>query len=135
MGRLTASVVFASETCALDIVGATYEREVEPGEIVAVDADGDRSAFPLEKKELKRCVFEYVYFARPDSRIFGGSVDRARRALGRQLAKEHPRRRAPMFSVPDSAIGDVPPFLCTYYLAHFSYCSPGRRCRRRRGRY
>src|SRR5687768_4408662 len=86
MGRLNGSVVFASETCALDIVGAKYEREVAPGEVVTVDSKGVSSSFPLEKKELRRCVFEYVYFARPDSRIFaGGSVDRARRALGRQL--------------------------------------------------
>jgi amidophosphoribosyltransferase len=105
MGRLNGSVVFASETCALDIVGAKYEREVSAGEVISVDAQGVHSSFPLEKKELKRCVFEYVYFARPDSRVFaGGSVDRARRALGRQLAKEHPAPRAELvFSVPDSS--------------------------------
>jgi len=104
MGRLNGSVVFASETCALDIVGAKYEREVGPGEIVTVNASGVHSSYPLGKKPLKRCVFEYVYFARPDSRIFGGSVDRARRALGRQLAKEHPAPDADLvFSVPDSS--------------------------------
>jgi amidophosphoribosyltransferase len=104
MGRLNGSPVFGSETCALDIVGATYERDIEPGEIFAVDADGERSIFPLEKKELKRCVFEHVYFARPDSRIFGGSVDRARRALGRRLAQECPAPGAELvFSVPDSS--------------------------------
>src|SRR5687768_16538472 len=104
MGRLNGSVVFASETCALDIVGAKYEREVAPGEIITVNASGVHSSFPLEKKPQMRCVFEYVYFARPDSRIFGGSVDRARRALGRQLAKEHPAPNAELvFSVPDSS--------------------------------
>jgi amidophosphoribosyltransferase len=105
LGRLNGSPVFASETCALDIVGARYEREVEPGEIIAVDADGsERSIFPFEKKELRRCVFEHVYFARPDSRIFGGSVDRARRALGRRLAQECPAPTADLvFSVPDSS--------------------------------
>jgi amidophosphoribosyltransferase len=104
MGRLNGSVVFASETCALDIVGAKYEREVGPGEIVTVDAKGVHSSFPLEKKPQMRCVFEYVYFARPDSKIFGGSVDRARRALGRRLAKEHPAPTAELvFSVPDSS--------------------------------
>ena len=105
MGRLNGSVVFASETCALDIVGAKYEREVAPGEVITVDDKGISSAFPLPKKELKRCVFEYVYFARPDSKVFaGGSVDRARRALGRQLAKEHPAPGAELvFSVPDSS--------------------------------
>jgi amidophosphoribosyltransferase len=104
MGRLNGAPVFASETCALDIVGATYERDIEPGEIIAVDANGERSIFPFEKKELKRCVFEHVYFARPDSRIFGGSVDRARRALGRRLAQECPAPDADLvFSVPDSS--------------------------------
>ena len=104
MGRLNGSPVFGSETCALDIVGATYERDIEPGEIFAVDDDGERSIFPFEKKELKRCVFEHVYFARPDSRIFGGSVDRARRALGRRLAQECPAPGAELvFSVPDSS--------------------------------
>ena len=104
LGRLNGAPVFASETCALDIVGATYERDIEPGEIIAIDATGERSIFPFEKRELKRCVFEHVYFARPDSRIFGGSVDRARRALGRRLAQECPAPQADLvFSVPDSS--------------------------------
>lgn len=104
LGRLGNAPVFASETCALDIVGATYEREVKPGEIIAIDDDGVRSSFPLARRELKRCVFEYVYFARPDSQVFGGSVDRARRALGRRLAKEWPAPGAELvFSVPDSS--------------------------------
>jgi len=104
MGRLGDGVVFASETCALDIIGARLEREVEPGEIVAVDGAGIRSISPLPQRELKRCVFEHVYFARPDSRIFGGSVDRARRELGRRLAREHPASGADLvFSVPDSS--------------------------------
>ncbi len=104
MGRLNGAPVFASETCALDIVGAAYERDIDPGEIFAVDAEGERSIFPFEKRDLKRCVFEHVYFARPDSRIFGGSVDRARRALGRRLAQECPAPTAELvFSVPDSS--------------------------------
>src|SRR4051812_19960965 len=104
LGRLDGSPVFGSETCALDIVGAQYERDIEPGEIFAIDAEGERSIFPFERKELKRCVFEHVYFARPDSRIFGGSVDRARRALGRRLAQECPAPDADLvFSVPDSS--------------------------------
>jgi amidophosphoribosyltransferase len=104
MGRLNGAPVFGSETCALDIVGATYERDIEPGEIFAVDDTGERSIFPLGHKDLKRCVFEHVYFARPDSRIFGGSVDRARRALGRRLAQECPAPEADLvFSVPDSS--------------------------------
>ena len=104
MGRLGDSVVFASETCALDIIGATIERDIEPGEIVSVTGTEVTSSFPLGKKELKRCVFEYVYFARPDSRVFAGSVDRARRALGRRLAREFPAPGADLvFSVPDSS--------------------------------
>ena len=104
MARLNGSVVFASETCAFDIIGATFEREVAPGEVVSVDATGVHSTFPFEAKALTRCVFEYVYFARPDSRVFSGTVDRARRALGRQLAKEHPAPGADLvFAVPDSS--------------------------------
>jgi amidophosphoribosyltransferase len=104
MGRLGDSVVFASETCALDIIGATIERDIEPGEIVSVTGGEVTSSFPFGKKDLKRCVFEYVYFARPDSRVFAGSVDRARRALGRRLAKEFPAPGADLvFSVPDSS--------------------------------
>lgn len=105
MGRLNGAVVFASETCALDITGATAEREVRPGEIIAVAADGSvRTIQRTPAPELHRCVFEYVYFARPDSRVFGGSVDRARRALGRRLAQEHPAPGADfVFSVPDSS--------------------------------
>jgi amidophosphoribosyltransferase len=104
LGRLNGAIVFASETCALDIVGAAFEREVQPGEIIAVSPDGIRSSFPLERRELRRCVFEHVYFARPDSTVFGGSVDRSRRALGKRLAEEHPAPGADLvFSVPDSS--------------------------------
>ncbi len=104
MGAIGESTVFASETCALDIVGATYIREVEPGEIIAVDRNGTRSIKPLPREARHQCVFEFVYFARPDSRVFGGSVDRARRALGRRLARERPAPGAELvFSVPDSS--------------------------------
>jgi len=104
MGRIGETYVFASETCALDIVGAVVEREIEPGEIVAVDAQGMRSLRALEVAPINRCVFEHVYFARPDSKVFGGSVDRSRRALGRQLAIEQPAPGAEVvFAVPDSS--------------------------------
>jgi amidophosphoribosyltransferase len=105
LGSLGDGYVVASETCALDIVGAQLMREIVPGEIVAVDRHGLRSvqAFPAARP-LTRCVFEHVYFARPDSYVFGGSVDRARRALGKQLAKEQPARGADLvFAVPDSS--------------------------------
>lgn len=105
LGKLGDAWVAASETCALDIVGAEWVRDVEPGEIVAFESGGIRSSKPLPRLEHRRCVFEYVYFSRPDSHIFdGGSVDRARRELGRQLAREHPAPGADLvFSVPDSS--------------------------------
>lgn len=104
VGKLNDGYVVASETCALDICGATLLREVEAGEIVSFDSRGMRSLRALPQTELRRCVFEYIYFARPDSYVFGGSVNSARRALGRQLAKEQPAPGANLvFSVPDSA--------------------------------
>lgn len=104
IGRLGDGFVFASETCALDIVGATLLREVLPGEIIAVDRDGMRTFQAEPARELHRCVFEHVYFARPDSYVFGGSVDRARRALGHRLAVEQPAPGADLvFAVPDSS--------------------------------
>jgi amidophosphoribosyltransferase len=104
VGRLGDGWVFASETCALDIVGASLAREIQPGEIVAIDADGPRSVQLAERAPIHRCVFEHVYFARPDSKVFGGSVDRSRRALGRQLARECPAPGADLvFAVPDSS--------------------------------
>jgi amidophosphoribosyltransferase len=105
IGKTTeGAFVAASESCALDIVNAAALREVEAGEIVAIDATGMRSIHPFRATERRQCVFEYVYFSRPDSRVFGGSVDRARRALGRQLARECPAPTAELvFSVPDSS--------------------------------
>ncbi len=104
IGSLGEGFVFASESCALDIVGATMLREVQPGEIIAVDRHGMRSLQAFTPAPLHRCVFEHVYFARPDSYVFGGSVDRARRALGRRLAQEQPAPSADLvFAVPDSS--------------------------------
>ncbi len=97
--------MFASETCALDIVGATHLRDVEPGEIVIIDTNGLRSMKLPERVDLKRCVFEYVYFARPDSRIFMAARSTTRAASsGRQLGREYPAPTADLvFGVPDSA--------------------------------
>jgi amidophosphoribosyltransferase len=104
LGRLGDGVIVASETCALDLVGATVIRELQPGEFVRI-ANGVVKNLPsLAPRPVSRCVFELVYFARPDSTIFGESVDRVRRELGRQLALEHPAPGAEVvFSVPDSS--------------------------------
>jgi amidophosphoribosyltransferase len=103
-GRLAGGVVVASETCALDLVGATEITEIAPGEFFRIE-DGQISRLrPLSPRPVSRCVFELVYFSRPDSTIFGESVDRVRRQLGRALAREHPAPDADVvFSVPDSS--------------------------------
>jgi amidophosphoribosyltransferase len=105
LGRLGDGVVAASETCALDLVGASVLRELGPGSFVEITDGQIRDLAPLGRAPIAhRCVFELVYFARPDSTVFGESVDRVRRELGRQLAKEHPAPGADVvFSVPDSA--------------------------------
>ncbi len=104
VGRLGDGYVVASETCALDLVGAEFLREVEPGEMVTVDPQGLRSRRALAAAEpLQHCVFEHIYFSRPDSVVFGDTVDRVRRRLGRELAKEHPVDADVVISVPDSS--------------------------------
>ena len=104
IGRLGEGYVFASETCALDQVGATYERDVLPGELVTVDAKGIRSSTFCEpvSGSLGQCIFEHVYFARPDSRVFGQSVHETRVRLGHRLAQEHPVEADLVVPVPDS---------------------------------
>ncbi len=97
--------VVVSETCALDLLGAKFIREVEPGEILIFDSCGMRSIKPFEK-ETKRaqCIFEYIYFARPDSNIFGRDVYTIRTGFGRQLAREHPVEADMVVPVPDSGV-------------------------------
>ncbi|PJZ69930.1 amidophosphoribosyltransferase [Leptospira perolatii] len=97
------SIVFASETCAFDITDTTYERDVEPGEMIVVDRTGVRSFYPFPQSKAALCIFEYIYFARPDSNIFGESVYKVRKALGSQLAKELPVEADVVIPVPDSA--------------------------------
>lgn len=105
MGRRNdGSVVFASETCAFDITDTTYERDVEPGEIVSVDAKGNIATYrPFEKRQESMCIFEHIYFSRPDSRIFEQSVYEVRKNLGRELAREHPVEADVVVPVPDSS--------------------------------
>jgi len=104
LGRLGSGHVVASETCAFDLIGATPVRELEPGEFLRIH-DGEVDRLPsLAPRPHRRCIFELVYFSRPDSTIFGRSVDRVRRALGHELAREHPAPSADcVFSVPDSS--------------------------------
>jgi amidophosphoribosyltransferase len=106
LGKLGDGYVVASETCAFDLIGATPVRELQPGEFIRIQGSPpeiDRLA-SLPAKPHRRCIFELVYFSRPDSTIFGRSVDRVRRALGRELAREHPALGADcVFSVPDSS--------------------------------
>src|SRR5204862_4269216 len=88
LGRLGDAYVVCSETCAMDLIGATYERDVEPGEVLVVSPAGVRSLRPFPPAPLAHCVFEHVYFARPDSYVFGRSVNEVRTNLGRILARE-----------------------------------------------
>lgn len=104
IGKLGSGYVFASETCALEQVGAEYVRDVRPGELVTVDARGLRSTTFCEPVSggLGQCIFEHVYFARPDSTLFGQSVHDVRMKLGQRLAQEHPANADIVVPVPDS---------------------------------
>ena len=104
LGKKDGGVVVASETCALDILGAEYVRDIEPGEVLKIQGSKITKMRPLAPApQPSPCIFELVYFARPDSRLWGVSVDRARRAFGRQLAIEHPVPADCVIAVPDSA--------------------------------
>ncbi len=103
LGKYNGSYVVASETCAFDIIGAKYIRDIEPGEILEINSNGLKSIRLKEKKQHAFCIFEYIYFARPDSMIFGENVDKVRRRLGRQLAIEHPAEADIVIAIPDSA--------------------------------
>lgn len=103
LGKYNRSWVVASETCAFDIIGAKYVRDIEPGEVLEITKDGLRSTFPRKKQRHAACIFEYIYFSRPDSKIFGENVDKIRRRLGRLLAKESPVDADIVIGIPDSA--------------------------------
>ena len=102
LGRLGDSYIFASETCALDIIGAEFVREVENGEIVIINKDGVESVKPFPKQNARPCIFEYIYFSRPDSIVGGKGVYDYRKNLGRQLAIESPTDADLISAVPDS---------------------------------
>jgi amidophosphoribosyltransferase len=104
IGRLGDAYVVCSETCAMDLIGATFVRDVEPGEILVVSADGMRSIKPFPPAHLAQCVFEHVYFSRPDSYVFGKSVNEVRTDLGRMLAREQAVAADVVVPVPDSGV-------------------------------
>jgi amidophosphoribosyltransferase len=105
IGKLEGATIVASETCALDLIDAEYVREVEPGELVIIDKDGLRSFHPFPPEPVRQCVFEHIYFARPDSQVFGHNVLSSRLRLGRQLAREAPADADIVVPVPDSGMG------------------------------
>lgn len=105
MGRReNGAVVFASETCALDLIEARYEREVKPGEVIVVDPSGIQSLCLVAKPEPKQCIFEHIYFALPNSVVFGRSVYESRKKFGEILATESPVECDVVIAVPDSGV-------------------------------
>jgi len=104
LGRIKDAVVVASETCALDLIDAQYEREIEPGEVLWASAQGVESFRPFPATPRTSCIFEYIYFARPDSRVYDRNVYEIRKQLGRQLAIEQPAEADMVIPVPDSGV-------------------------------
>jgi len=104
LGRLGDAYVVCSETCAMDLIGATFVRDVEPGEILIISAEGMRSIKPFAPAHLAQCVFEHVYFSRPDSYVFGKSVNEVRTTFGRVLAREQGVAADVVVPVPDSGV-------------------------------
>ncbi len=104
LGQLGEAWVVASETCAFDLIDASYVRDVEPGEMIVIDRRGLRSSFPLPARPHSMCIFEHVYFARPDSLIYGRSVNESRHKMGKRLAIEHPADADLVVPVPDSGV-------------------------------
>jgi amidophosphoribosyltransferase len=102
LGDLDGSWILASETCALDIIGARYVRDLKPGEMVVVTSKGIESHFPFEPEKSRFCIFEYVYFARPDSSVEGRNVYQVRKNIGVELARESPVEADLVVPVPDS---------------------------------
>ena len=104
LGKLDGSYIVASETCVMDLIEAEFIREIEPGELILINDQGIQSFFPFNKVETKYCVFEHIYFARPDSFMFGEHVYMARKAMGRAMAQESPADVDIVVPVPDSGV-------------------------------
>ena len=104
LGELDGCPILCSETCALDIIGAKFVRDIENGEVIVIDASGVKSLKPFPAQPMRPCIFEYIYFARPDSVVHGRSVYDARKAMGAQLAKEAPADVDVVVPVPDSGV-------------------------------
>ena len=104
LGKLDGAYIVASETCVMDLIEAEFIREVEPGELILVNSDGIQSFFPFKKTESKHCVFEHIYFARPDSYMFGEHVYTARKEMGKAMAQESPADVDLIVPVPDSGV-------------------------------
>jgi amidophosphoribosyltransferase len=104
LGKLNESYILCSETCALDIIGATFVREVENGEVVVISEDGIESHWPFPRQPARPCIFEYIYFSRPDSVLGGRSVYDVRKQMGRQLALESPAEVDVIVPIPDSGV-------------------------------
>ena len=104
LGKLDGAYIIASETCVMDLIEAEFIREVEPGELILINENGLRSFFPFKKVESKYCVFEHIYFARPDSFLFGEHVYTARKEMGRAMAQESPADADLIVPVPDSGV-------------------------------
>ena len=104
LGKLGDSYVVCSETCALDLIDATWIRDVEPGEMIVIGPDGATSLHPFQPAPAAHCVFEHVYFARPDSYVFGRSVNEVRTEFGRRLAREQPAIADVVVPIPDSGV-------------------------------
>jgi amidophosphoribosyltransferase len=102
LGDLKGAPVVASETCALDLINANFVREVEPGEVLLIDPEGIQSIKPFSQTRSAQCIFEFIYFARPDSTIFNRNVYQVRKELGIQLAKESPAEVDMVVPIPDS---------------------------------
>ena len=104
LGKLDGSYIVASETCVMDLIEAEFIREIEPGELILINDQGIQSFFPFNKAETKHCVFEHIYFARPDSFMFGEHVYTARKKMGRAMAQESPADVDIVVPVPDSGV-------------------------------